>query len=54
MTATVSPTTPVAVAVVMPGEAEALVGNTSLKVQISDELLESVNRLFGSRVAELS
>ncbi len=45
--------TPVAVAVVMPGEAEALVGNTSLKVQISDELLESVNRLFGARVAEL-
>jgi DNA polymerase-3 subunit alpha len=45
--------TPVAVAVVMPGEAEALVGNTSLKVQISDELLEMVNRLFGARVAEL-
>jgi len=45
--------TPVAVAVVMPGEAEALVGNTSLKVAISDELLDSVNRLFGARVAEL-
>ncbi|MBK7859491.1 MAG: DNA polymerase III subunit alpha [Archangiaceae bacterium] len=45
--------TPVAVAVVMPGEAEALVGNTSLKVSISDELLDSVNRLFGARVAEL-
>ncbi len=45
--------TPVAVAVVMPGEAEALVGGTSLKVSISDELLDSVNRLFGARVAEL-
>jgi hypothetical protein len=37
----------------MPGEAEALVGNTSLKVLIGDALLESVNRLFGTRVAEL-
>jgi hypothetical protein len=36
----------------MPGEAEALVGNTNLKVSITDELLESVNRLFGARVAE--
>jgi DNA polymerase-3 subunit alpha len=45
--------TPVAVSVVLPGEAEALVGGTALKVQISDELLESVNRLFGARVAEL-
>ena len=45
--------TPVAVAVVMPGEAEALVGNTSLKVSVTDELLEAVNRLFGAHVAEL-
>jgi DNA polymerase-3 subunit alpha len=44
--------TPVAIALVLPGEAEALIGNTALKVQISDELLESVNRLFGARVAE--
>jgi DNA polymerase-3 subunit alpha len=44
--------TPIAVAVLMPGEAEALIGNTNLKVQICDELLESVNRLFGARVAE--
>ena len=45
--------TPIAVALLMPGEAEALIGGTQLKVQISDELLESVNRLFGARVAEL-
>jgi len=45
--------TPIAVAVLMPGEAEALIGGTQLKVQVSDELLESVNRLFGARVAEL-
>ncbi len=44
--------TPIAVALHMPGEAEALVGNTNLKVQVTDELLESVNRLFGARVAE--
>jgi DNA polymerase-3 subunit alpha len=44
--------TPIAVALHMPGEAEALVGNTNLKVQVCDELLESVNRLFGARVAE--
>ena len=45
--------TPIAVALLMPGEAEALIGGTSFKVQVSDELLESVNRLFGARVAEL-
>lgn len=44
--------TPIAVSVLMPGEAEALIGNTALKVQVSDELLEAVNRLFGARVAE--
>lgn len=44
--------TPIAVALHMPGEAEALVGNTQFKVQVTDELLESVNRLFGARVAE--
>ena len=36
----------------MPGEAETLIGSTALKVQVTDELLESVNRLFGARVAE--
>lgn len=44
--------TPIAVLVLLPGEAETLIGNTALKVQISDELLEAVNRLFGARVAE--
>jgi DNA polymerase-3 subunit alpha len=44
--------TPIAVAVLLPGEAEALIGNTNFKVQITDELLESVNRLFGAKVAE--
>ncbi len=44
--------TPIAVALHLPGEAEALIGNTNLKVQITDELLEAVNRLFGARVAE--
>ncbi len=44
--------TPVAVALQMPGEAETLLG-TALKVQVSDELLDAVNRLFGARVAEL-
>jgi DNA polymerase-3 subunit alpha len=44
--------TPLAVALHMPGEAEALIGGLNLKVALSDELLESVNRLFGARVAE--
>jgi DNA polymerase-3 subunit alpha len=45
--------TPIAVAVLLPGEAEALISNTNLQVQVTDDLLESVNRLFGARVAEL-
>jgi len=44
--------TPIAVALLMPGEAETLIGATALKVQVTDVLLESVNRLFGARVAE--
>jgi DNA polymerase-3 subunit alpha len=44
--------TPIAIALHMPGEAETLIGGTQLKVQVTDELLESVNRLFGARVAE--
>ena len=31
--------TPVAVSLLFPGEAEALIGNTALKVQVSDELI---------------
>jgi DNA polymerase-3 subunit alpha len=45
--------TPVAVSIVLPGEAEALIGNTALKVAVTDELLAAVDKLFGERVAEL-
>jgi DNA polymerase-3 subunit alpha len=45
--------TPVAVSVLFSGEAEALIGNTGLKVQVSDELLLAVDRLFGMKVVEL-
>ncbi len=45
--------TPIAVNLVLPGEAETLIGTPQLKVQVSDELLDQVNRLFGARVAEL-
>ena len=43
--------TPIAVSILMPGEAEALM-STNLKVQMSDELVEAVNRLFGARVTD--
>ena len=46
--------TPVAVSIVLPGEAEATVSGTSLKVMVSDELIEAVDKLFGSKVAELA
>jgi DNA polymerase III subunit alpha len=45
--------TPVAVSVLFPGEAEALIGGTALKVQVSDELLLAVDKLFGMKVVEL-
>ena len=45
--------TPVAVSVLFPGEAEALIGGTQLKVQVSDELLLAVDKLFGMKVVEL-
>jgi DNA polymerase-3 subunit alpha len=44
--------TALAVVLTIPGEAEVLVSNLNLGVKLSDELLESVNRLFGARVAE--
>jgi DNA polymerase-3 subunit alpha len=47
-------TTPVAVTLLFPGVAEALVGSTALKVTISDELIVAVDRLFGEKVVELS
>jgi DNA polymerase III subunit alpha len=44
--------TPVAVSLLFSNEAEALIGNTALKVQVSDELIQSVERLFGMKVVE--
>jgi len=44
--------TQVAFLVVMPGEAEAVIA-TPLKVQVTDELLASVDRLFGGPVCHL-
>ncbi len=46
--------TPVAVSIVLPGEAEALIGNTALKVAVTDELIAAVDKLFGQKVVELS
>ena len=46
--------TPVAVLLVFPGQAEALIGNTSLKVAVNDELISAVDKLFGERVVELA
>jgi hypothetical protein len=37
----------------LPGQAEATVGNISLKVGITDELLAGLEKLFGEKVAEL-
>jgi DNA polymerase-3 subunit alpha len=45
--------TPVAVTLLFPGLAEALVGSTALKVAVSDELIGAVDRLFGEKVVEL-
>ena len=45
--------TPIAVSILLPGEAEAIVGNTALKVSVTDELIEAVDRLFGAKVAEV-
>ena len=46
--------TPIAVLLVFPGQAEALIGNTQLKVEISDELIHAVDKLFGEKVVELA
>ena len=45
--------TPVAVSVVFPGEAEVIIAGTQLKVAPTDEMLAAVNKLFGTKVAEL-
>jgi DNA polymerase-3 subunit alpha len=46
--------TPVAVLLVFPGQAEALIGGTQLKVAVSDELIYAVDKLFGEKVVELA
>jgi DNA polymerase III subunit alpha len=46
--------TPLAVSIVLPGEAEALIGNFGLKVDVSDALIAAVDRLFGEKVVELA
>jgi DNA polymerase-3 subunit alpha len=45
--------TPVAVSLLFSGKAEALIGNTQLKVAVSDELIAAVDKLFGEKVVEL-
>jgi DNA polymerase III subunit alpha len=44
--------TPVALSIVFPGEAEAVIG-APLKVDVTDELISMVDRLFGEKVVEL-
>ncbi|RKH18345.1 DNA polymerase III subunit alpha [Corallococcus sp. CA047B] len=44
--------TPVAVSVLFPGEAEAHISGTTLRVQVNDDLLLAVDRLFGQKVVE--
>ena len=44
--------TPLAVSIVFPGEAEAVIG-APLKVDVTDELISQVDRLFGEKVVEL-
>lgn len=41
-----------AVSLLFTNEAEALIGNTSLKVQVNDDLILAVERLFGMKVVE--
>ncbi len=45
--------TPLAVSIVLPGEAEALIGNTGVRVDVTDALIAAVDRLFGEKVVEL-
>jgi len=44
--------TPMAVSLLFANEAEALIGNLAHKVQVSDDLIQSVERLFGMKVVE--
>jgi DNA polymerase-3 subunit alpha len=45
--------TPIAVSILFPGRAEALIGNTQLKVAVTDELIAAVDKLFGEKVVEI-
>ncbi|HME90394.1 MAG TPA: hypothetical protein VKE49_03160, partial [Myxococcaceae bacterium] len=45
--------TPLSVRILLPGQAVATIGNTSLKVTVTDELIRSVEKLFGAQAAEL-
>jgi len=45
--------TPVAMSITFAGEAEVLIGGTQLKVNVNDELIGQVNRLFGRNVVEV-
>jgi DNA polymerase III subunit alpha len=44
--------TPIGLSIVFPGEAEAVIG-APLKVDVTDELISQVDRLFGEKVVEL-
>jgi DNA polymerase-3 subunit alpha len=46
--------TPIALSILIPGQAEATIGSTELRVAVSDELIDSVDKLFGDKVAELA
>ncbi|MCI0668834.1 MAG: DNA polymerase III subunit alpha [Myxococcaceae bacterium] len=46
--------TPVALTLLFPGQAEVIIGNAQLKVQVGDELIGAVDKLFGVKVVELA
>jgi DNA polymerase-3 subunit alpha len=46
--------TPLVLSILIPGEAEATIGSIQHKVGVSDDLLAAMDRLFGSKVAELA
>jgi len=46
--------TPLVLSILIPGEAEATIGAIQHRVAVSDDLLAAMDRLFGSKVAELT
>ncbi len=46
--------TPLVLSILIPGEAEATIGSIQHRVGVSDDLLAAMDRLFGSKVAELA